>query len=566
MDNRQKDLDILQHLVDERLLSKDEFARTRKSLEEGSSSLASVIFKNHFEKKIDILNIIGSEYSIPVVDLHNMQPDQDIINEIPPRYAMHYNCFPFSKDANILHVAVENPLDIHKTDEISMILDKKIKFYAAEYQAVLSQLKKYYGIGAETVEQILDQTDKSERLKLQVEKAEEKIAMEESSMIKFVNQIIFEGIKSRATDIHIEPFEDELRIRYRVDGVLHNATFPASIKEFTESIISRIKIMANLNIAEKRLPQDGRIMLTYENEDLDLRISVLPAPFGEAINIRILRGKTQFIELSRLGLSKENLDIILSVIKKPHGVILVTGPTGSGKTTTLYAFLTRLNRDEKKIITIEDPIEYMIHGVIQLQVNQKIKFHFGSGLKSILRHDPDIIMVGEIRDLEEADITIRAALTGHLVFSTLHTNDAPSAITRLTDIGIEPYLVSSSVECVIAQRLIRLNCEYCKEEYMPSEDFLKRYKIEIPTGSKFVRGKSCKECDFTGYHGRIAIYEIMVLNDALRDMISSNVPASKIKKKAIELGMVSLFQNGMEKTFQGLTTIEEVLRVTEDSI
>jgi len=565
MDNTLKDKKILQKIIKDSLLSEEETARIRKFLSEGSYSLPTAVFKNSFEKKTDIFKIIESEYGIPCIDLNSFQPDQETIQKVPARYSIHYTCFPFKEESGVLHVAVANPLDIQKTDEISMVLDEKIKFFAADRQAILSQIKAFYGIGAETVERILGQAEKTEKSS-DPGQVDTQVNAEESSMITFVNQIIFEGIKSRATDIHIEPFDDELKIRYRIDGVLQNASFPSSIKEFTESIISRIKIMANLNIAEKRLPQDGRIMLSFENEDIDMRISVLPTPFGEAVNIRILRGKTQFIELGKLGLSKNNMETILSVIKKPHGVILVTGPTGSGKTTTLYAFLTCLNKDEKKIITVEDPIEYMIHGVVQLQVNNKINFKFSTGLKSMLRHDPDIMMVGEIRDFEEADITIRAALTGHLVFSTLHTNDAPSAVTRLTDVGIEPYLVSSSLECVIAQRLIRLNCSFCQAEYTPPNDVLKRHNLVAPDNATFKKGTGCKKCAFTGYLGRMAIYEVMVVNDELRDMITQNVSASQLKKKAIELGMRSLFIDGMDKAFQGLSTLEEVLRVTEDSL
>ena len=563
MEKKRTDSEILQDIVSQGLLSNEETARCRKHLAEGSYSLPSVIFKNHFEQKIDILHIIQNEYGIPCIDLHHVNPENDVISKIPARYTIYYNCFPFKEEDGVLHVAIENPLDIHITDEISMVLDKQINFFAAEAQAISSQIKAHYGIGAETVERILDQTDSIHR----DEKPEdEHLVMEESSMITFVNQIIFEGIAARATDIHIEPFENELRIRYRIDGVLQNASFPSSIKEFTESIISRIKIMANLNIAEKRLPQDGRILLHYEKEDIDLRISVLPTPHGEAVNIRILRGKAQFIELKRLGMTSTNMDLIQSAIRKPHGVVLVTGPTGSGKTTTLYAFLSRLNRDEKKIITIEDPIEYMIKGIIQLQVNTRINFLFATGLKSMLRHDPDIMMIGEIRDFEEADITVRAALTGHLVFSTLHTNDAPSAVTRLTDIGIEPYLVASSVECIIAQRLVRLNCSHCAEEKHLPEEALSRYRITIPSHAVFKRGKGCKKCAFTGYYGRMAIYEILTLNDVLKELITRNIPASHIKKKAVEMGMVTLFMDGMDKVFQGLTSVEEVLRVTEDSL
>ncbi len=388
---------------------------------------------------------------------------------------------------------------------------------------------------------------------------------EDASIIKFVNQIIHQAVVDRATDIHIEPFEDQLRVRYRIDGVLYDANVPSNIKYFHSAIVSRIKIMANLDIAERRLPQDGRILVRMGENDLDLRISILPTPYGETVDIRILTPGMLF-SLSDLGLSGNDLKILEKLIKNPHGIMFVTGPTGSGKTTTLYACLSQINDSKKKIITIEDPIEYQVKGVTQLQVQPKIGFTFAQGLRSMLRHDPDVMMVGEVRDLETAEITIRVALTGHLVFSTLHTNDAAGGVARLLDIGIEPYLVASSVQCFIAQRLVRVVCSKCKYEVKLEPALIKQLQTEQEDDlarAKVYAGKGCEACKFTGYRGRSGIYEFLLVTDAIRDLILKHASASEIRKKAVLEGMHSLRQDGWEKVKKGTTTPFEVLRVTQ---
>jgi type II secretory ATPase GspE/PulE/Tfp pilus assembly ATPase PilB-like protein len=387
---------------------------------------------------------------------------------------------------------------------------------------------------------------------------------EDASIVKFVNQILSEAIKERATDIHLEPFGDELRTRFRIDGVLYEINIPSTIKYFQPAIVSRIKIMSNLNIAQRRLPQDGRMKVKIGEEELDLRISVIPTAFGEAVHIRILSPQF-FLELEKLGLLRENLQLIEEVIKKPHGIIFVTGPTGSGKSTTLYACLARINNTGIKIITIEDPIEYQLRGVNQIQTQHKIGLDFAAGLRHILRHDPDVIMVGEVRDYETAEIAIRSALTGHLVFSTLHTNDAAGAVTRLLDMKMEPFLVSSSLECLIAQRLVRLICPKCKTPVKNKEEFLRqmqdiqfdREKVEI------YEGKGCPDCRFTGYRGRTAIHEILMLTESIREMILQNASSQQIKQKAVAQGMRTLRQDGLRKVIAGLTTLSEVVRVTQ---
>jgi type II secretory ATPase GspE/PulE/Tfp pilus assembly ATPase PilB-like protein len=365
-----------------------------------------------------------------------------------------------------------------------------------------------------------------------------------------------EAIKDRATDIHLEPFQDELRTRFRIDGVLYNINTPETIKFFHPAIVSRIKIMAHLNIAERRLPQDGRIKIKVHGQELDLRVSILPTAFGEAVHIRVLN-PSFFLEIENLGLSSENLKIIEEMIKRPHGIIFVTGPTGSGKSTTLYAILARINSSAVKIITIEDPVEYQLKGVNQIQVIPKIGLTFATGLRHMLRHDPDVMMVGEVRDYETAEIAIRSALTGHLVFSTLHTNDAAGAVTRLLDMGIETFLVSSSLECLIAQRLVRIICSKCKVP-LPSN-----IVNEAKEGLELFEGKGCEECRFTGYHGRTAIYEILPLSEAIRELILSRASSQQIKQKAVSLGMRTLRQDGLHKVLKGITTFTEVMRVTQ---
>ena len=378
-----------------------------------------------------------------------------------------------------------------------------------------------------------------------------------SEVIRLVNQILSEAISSRATDIHIEPYRDSIRIRYRIDGVLYEVSVPDEIKYLHHAIVSRIKIISNLDVVEKRLPQDGRAMVKIGNKQIDLRISVIPSLYGENVVIRILPVHL-LLTLEDLGFSKQDLSAIEDIIKKPHGVIFLTGPTGSGKTTTLYACLTRLNKESVKIITIEDPIEYELGGITQIQVKPEIGLSFASVLRSVLRHDPDVMMVGEVRDLETAELAIRTSLTGHLIFSTLHTNDAPSGVTRLIDIGIEPYLVASSVNAFISQRLVRVVCSSCKEERKNTNGL-----PDVLKGSKIYSSKGCKECGFVGYKGRIAIYEILVIDDQLRQLIVSRASSVDIRKKAKELGLKTLYDAGMEKVKQGITTPEEVMRAVE---
>jgi type II secretory ATPase GspE/PulE/Tfp pilus assembly ATPase PilB-like protein len=404
-----------------------------------------------------------------------------------------------------------------------------------------------------------------EPLELLAEDKEITESDQEASVIKFVNQIIWEAFKDRATDIHFEPAEDELRIRYRIDGILHQTPMPAQLKRYQASLISRIKVMSGMNIAEKRLPQDGRINVRIKGEEIDIRVSTVPTVYGESVSLRLLtRGKI-FLSLEKLGFDRVEEDHIREIIVKPHGIFLVTGPTGSGKSTSLYAFLSTINSVTKRIITIEEPVEYELKGINQIAVRGDIGLTFAMGLRHILRQDPNVIMVGEIRDLETAEIAIRAALTGHLVFSTLHTNDAPSAFTRLIDMGIEPFLVASSVEAVLAQRLVRTICPKCKAIISIERDYLLSLGFpeqDIAT-TQFCKGAGCETCRMLGYQGRMGIYELLFMDEAIRPLIISRAASSTIAQKAMSRGMHTLRADGWKKVKAGLTTIEEVLRVTQ---
>ncbi|MBU0549444.1 MAG: Flp pilus assembly complex ATPase component TadA [Candidatus Omnitrophica bacterium] len=539
-----------------------------KQAEDSSQSLANILIERNILTEEKILSILSGELNLPYLDLKSLSVDMAVIKRIPLKVASYYKFLPIKVEDRTLSIAVSYPLDIKIQDEIRMQLGFEIETNLAREADILEALSKYYGLGADTLEKIISQVPAEQAtLADEQEKIEdiEKLA-EDASVIKLVNQIILEAYKKRATDIHIEPYRGELVLRYRIDGVLYDAKIPGEIKRFLNAIISRIKIMSNLNIVEHRLPQDGRAIVKTQDQALDLRISTLPTPHGESVVIRILPTQ-MLLSLERLGLRLEERNLFERLIQKPHGIILVTGPTGSGKTTTLYACLSRINTKERKIITIEDPIEYELKGITQIQVMSNIGLDFARGLRSMLRHDPDVMMVGEVRDLETAEIAIRVALTGHLVFSTLHTNDAPSGITRLLDIGLEPFLVASSVEAFIAQRLVRVICSKCREEDKTPlsqlrEEVARGLNMESTEKIKFYRGRGCEDCNFTGFYGRTAIYEILLLDEAIRDLILIRASASQIKKVAISRGMRTLRQDGWRKIIAGITTPEEVMNVT----
>ena len=550
-------------LVNEKVITPEQLEACVKEEKRSGRSICHIVVDLGFAAEDKVLPILSKHIGIPYIKVKDKEIDKSVIEKVPARFAIHYKLMPLQIEGDTLAIAVTDPLDVHTLDDIKLLLGYEIRPFLGGEKDILEAIKRYYGIGAETIESIMAETAGSDGMPAGAGSAKEaEELVEDASIIKFVNQIIQQAYYDRATDIHIEPFEDELKVRYRIDGILYDAAIPPTIKYFQSAIVSRIKIMSNLNIAEHRLPQDGRMNVKVGEEELDLRISILPTPYGESLGIRLLFTKMLY-SLEELGLSEFDLKILNEMIKKPHGIILLTGPTGSGKTTTLYACLSKINNRELKILTIEDPIEYHLKGITQIQVYPKIGLSFANGLRSMLRHDPDVMMVGEIRDVETAEIAIRVALTGHLVFSTLHTNDAPGAMTRLLDMGIEPYLVASSVECVIAQRLVRLICPKCKRPVKDKKLILKELGItDAPEGAELYEGKGCESCKFTGYRGRTAIYEFLVLNEEIREMVLNHSSADQIRKKAVSLGMRPLRGDGIEKVFRGLTTVSEIIRVT----
>jgi type II secretion system protein E len=498
----------------------------------------------------------------PYLDLPKIEVPNEAREKISTKVAFQYTVLPIKFENGILQVAVSNPFDTALLNAVQFDAKSPVAFGLTTRAEIEKALKKYYGVGAET----LDEMTEDEPIDLDISPDKEITeGDQEASVIKFVNQIIWEAFKDRATDIHFEPAEDELRIRYRIDGILHQTPLPPQIKRFQAALISRIKVMSGMNIAEKRLPQDGRINVRIKGEEIDIRVSTVPTVYGESVSLRLLtRGKI-FFGLDKLGFPAHEEAAIREIILKPHGIMLVTGPTGSGKSTSLYAFLSTINSVSKRILTIEEPVEYELKGINQIAVRADIGLTFAVGLRHILRQDPNVVMIGEIRDLETAEIAIRASLTGHLVFSTLHTNDAPSAFTRLIDMGIEPFLVASSVEAVMAQRLVRTICKHCKAEQKVEPSYLRRVgypESDIPT-AKFWKGTGCEECRQLGYQGRIGIHELLLVNENLRPLIMDRSPASTIAQRAIEGGMRTLRQDGWAKVNAGITTIEEVLRVTQ---
>ncbi|MCK4462839.1 MAG: type II secretion system ATPase GspE [Candidatus Omnitrophica bacterium] len=565
MDLNQSDL-IGQLLIQRKLIIIEQLERALSEQEKSGGLLGSALVRLGFITEEDLYQVLSEQFDTKYVRLKNIEIPHSVIAEIPAKFATHYKLIPISFRENTITVAMSNPLDIHTLDDLKLLLNRDIKTVLSSENDILDAIKKYYGVGAETIEKITPDLSKKKPISVQSQVTEDIVkSADDASIIKFVNQILHEAYKDRATDIHIEPYEDELKVRYRIDGILYDTKVPPNVKNFQSAIISRIKIMANLDIAERRLPQDGRIKIKITDDEVDLRVSIVPTPFGEAVVIRMLSTNI-FYGLENLGLLKRDLEIFEKLIKKPHGIIFVTGPTGSGKTTTLYAALSRINDKEKKILTIEDPIEYQLKGITQIQVYPKIGLTFSNGLRTMLRHDPDIMMVGEVRDYETAEITIRVALTGHLVFSTLHTNDAAGGVTRLIDMGVEPFLVASAVNAFLAQRLVRVICPDCKAMAKPDKEILRELGIKKPDVSKvkIYEGKGCESCKYTGYKGRTAIYEILVVSEQIRELILRRVSSEQIKKKAVSLGMHTLRQDGWTKVTRGITTPSEVLRVTQE--
>lgn len=497
------------------------------------------------------------------VNLENLPVTQARRDLLPAAVACSYKIVPLERNGNTLRIALADPANVALLDELRWVLAIELEAEPADPEQIDEALRRLYGLGAETVGHLLSDGTDGDAGVLAVSSDLDHDA-EEASLIRFVNELLIEAFRQRATDIHLEPFAAHLRIRYRVDGIMYEIPVPASIQRLHPAMVSRLKIMANLNIAEQRLPQDGRITVRTKKRELDLRLSILPTPFGESVNLRILNSEQVTLGLEHLGLLPRDLALLDHLLQKPHGIVLVTGPTGSGKTTTLYACLHKLNNASRKIITVEDPIEYQLPGITQTQVHPRIGLTFAQGLRSMLRHDPDVMLVGEIRDRETAEVTIQVAMTGHLVFSTLHTNDAPSAIARLANMGIEPYLLAASVECIIAQRLVRVICPQCKIVEIGHNGKSEQVRRLFGREAVLYRGRGCAHCNHTGYFGRTAIYEFMMIDDELRDRIVNLAPANQLRAIAAAKGMIGLRQDGIDKIARGLTTLEEVLRVTQE--
>jgi general secretion pathway protein E/type IV pilus assembly protein PilB len=516
----------------------------------------------------NIRDLVVSQLGIRLENTRSLNIDPEIIKKIPVTFAHHHRVVPIKSKREVLTVATDNAFNFLAFGNFKYFLGYDIEGVLAADKDIDALLEKFYGLkeGA-PIDALVAGMGKRQQVALRKAK-EEKPApgAEETPVVKLVSLLVAEAVKKRASDVHIEPLENKFRIRYRIDGVLHEV--PGPPKRLQPSVISRVKIMAGMDIAEKRLPQDGRIRVELGGRELDLRVSSLPAIYGESVVLRILDKSSFLFGLKELGFISEDEKIYERLIKLPNGILLVTGPTGSGKTTTLYASISSINKPDRKLITVEDPVEYQITGINQVQVRPQINLTFANSLRSILRQAPDIIMVGEIRDFETAQIAIQASLTGHLVFSTLHTNDAPGAITRLIDMGIKPYLVASAVQAVLAQRLVRKICSSCREEYKPTNEEVGVIKLtpEQLKKAKFYRGKGCEECGHTGYKGRIGIFELLIITDKIRELVFEKVSSSAIKEKAQELGMATLREDGIRKILKGMTTISEVMRVTQQDI
>ncbi len=511
------------------------------------------IYTNEDEFWAQVADELGADH----FDLDNFEPPPSVVALIPGGMARLYGAFPITLDAQGLHVAFTDPLNPQLVEDLRFGLEKTIVPVVARRSQVLNLIEKFYGAGAPSVEEIFGQLGRAGKDGLSAE-AEANSA----PIVKFVDLVMQQAIKERASDIHFEPFEREFKIRYRVDGALYEMAPPPI--HLATSIISRIKVMSNMNIAERRIPQDGRIMTNVGGKPVDMRVNSLPTQHGESVVLRVLDRSSINIELDALGMQPFLQDYIVETIHKPNGIFIVTGPTGAGKTTTLYACLRRINTIDCKLITAEDPVEYELDGVMQVPINEAVGLTFAKALRSFLRQDPDRIMVGEMRDLETAQIAIQASLTGHLVLSTLHTNDSSGAVTRLVDMGVEPFLVSATLEGVLAQRLLRTVCKSCRSPYEPSLSILNQLNLtpEDLGGKQFYTGSGCSACGNSGYKGRKGLYELLDVTDPIRELITGRAPSIVLKQKAIELGMVTLREDGLRSIYDGSTTIEEVLKYT----
>jgi type IV pilus assembly protein PilB len=549
-------------LVDEGIITSEQLKEAQSQEMRTGERLRNVLVKMGLMAEEDLVAFLSEKLGLPRIELAHYLIDPEVVDLVPEALAKKYGLIPVFKIGNRLTCAMVDPWNIFALDEVRMATNLTIECAVATASEIKKALSQYYGAKG-SMEDLINSIDaekfgEKEGGEIDTEKLQGII--EEPVVIKLVNLIVMKAIQERASDIHIEPEEETLKTRFRVDGILHEVSSPP--KYLQSAIISRIKIMASLDIAERRKPQDGRFTIKAVGKEIDVRVSCLPTVYGENVVLRLLDASAALLSLKDIGFPKDVLKKYEKLITRPHGIILVTGPTGSGKTTTLYASLDKINTVEKNIITIEDPVEYKLRGIRQIQINPKVDLTFANGLRSILRQDPNIIMVGEMRDTETARIAIQAALTGHLVFSTLHTNNALGAITRIVDMGVEPYLVSASVIGVLAQRLVRTICKDCKEKYTPTKEELKDLGLNEEEKINFYKGKGCPKCINTGYRHRLGIFELMPMDDTIRHLIIAKASLEDISKQAVAGGMIFLKEDGLRKIREGVTTVEEVLRVT----
>ncbi len=556
-------------LVRRGLLSEEQLIRSRATAA-GTSVVDSAI-QNGFVSEDSALRALADETGLEFIDLRKAEADLSLLENFPQKLIYRHAIFPIRREHGSIVVATSNPFDLYPIDEAAAALRCPVTPILAEKDEIAKLVKKHLGVGSETVEGLMAARSEQEDIELlealETDGSELSEMAQEASVVRLVNEILVEAVDSRASDVHVESQASGVVIRYRIDGILHTQPIPPEINRFQAAIISRLKIMAKLNIAEKRLPQDGRIKLKIHKREIDIRVSVIPMIHGESLVMRILDKGAMKFDLRNLGMDEDTYKIYSQLIRLPHGIILVTGPTGSGKTTTLYSSLLEIRSPENKIITTEDPVEYQLDGINQIQVHPKIGLTFAASLRSILRHDPDIVLVGEIRDAETAENAIQASLTGHTVFSTLHTNDAAGAFTRIVDMGIEPFLVASTVEGIMAQRLVRRLCPHCKEAYEPTDqDVPPDFPWQKLGGRPLMRAVGCRECRNVGYTGRMGIYELLVTNEAIKQLAHDRASSFIIRKAAFENGMKTLRDDAWRKALEGLTSVDEVLRATKGDV
>ncbi|MFO7900845.1 MAG: ATPase, T2SS/T4P/T4SS family [Planctomycetota bacterium] len=558
-------------LVEQGIVTEKQVKEALDQAKTQGGALGQMLIQLGYAAEEDVVHALASQAGMEVVKLESLDTiPAELLDKVGPSLAKIYRIVPVKMEDNTLTVAMADPLNMNALDDLRLMLDCDVRGAVSTESAVDGAIERFYADRRESVEEIIDEMDETRKaFELEYTDSSRSYDLEQlqemamsAPVIKLLNLILLQAIKDQSSDIHFEPFEEEFKVRYRVDGVLYEMIPPP--RHLALAVVSRIKVMADLDIAETRLPQDGRIELMISGNPVDLRVSTLPTLFGESVVMRVLDRSVVALDLDRVGLRGDELEIVKTIMDKPHGIVLVTGPTGCGKTTTLYSALNYANDVGLKIITTEDPVEYDLAGIIQVQINESIGKTFAACLRSILRQDPDKILVGETRDLETAEIAIQASLTGHLVLSTLHTNDAPSAITRMIDMPVEPFLLCATLEMIVAQRLVRNICTVCKREYEPSEDMLDQLQLtpDETEGRTFYYGAGCPECNNTGYRGRTAIFEIMQITERMRELIMAKASTQAMRDLAREEGMRTMRESGLLKIFDGTTTIEEVVRET----